>query len=91
MIKVKIDVPGWQVCYSILAFVSFFCLLQNVINFLNIQMYLLYHCHFVIEKNVFGYTAASEEFLELTKSALLAALEGIMLTTLFISRTRLIF
>jgi len=44
-------------------------------------MYLLYHCHFVIEKNIFGYTAASEEFLELTKSALLAALEGIMLTT----------
>lgn len=32
-----------------------------------------------------GLTAASEEFLELTKSALLAALEGIVLIKLYIS------
>lgn len=91
MIKVKIDMPGLHVCYSTLSFVSFISLLQNVIDFLNIQMYLPYHCHFMIEKNIFRCTAASEEFLELIKSALLAALEGIILTTLCISCTRAIF
>ena len=45
--------PGLHVCYSTLSFVSFISLLQNVIDFLNIQMCLPYHCHFCDREKCF--------------------------------------